>query len=286
MIRNLADGVIDDSLYEISAFQNELGRHLETYLMTGGMPIAVNEFLKKGFIPDSTYRVYVDAVMGGLQVAGKDTPYAMQLFPNIVRSIGTPTSWDSLRKDSEIGSRRATERYVRTLSDMFVLSVFYLYNPETNMPKFDGLKKVFFQDPFFMHGINGRIAQENPYEYSAKMLDDPVYRGRLVEQAVADHCIRMARDMVSIKAGFSPLLSAFYWMGRASREVDFVVRDKDSLVPIEVKYQNGIRRDDFYGLNDFKKAAGVNRGIMITRNNLEVKGGAALIPASLFLMLV
>ena len=286
MIRNLADGIIDDSLYEISAFQNELGRHLETYLMTGGMPIAVNEFLKKGFIRDSTYQVYVEAVMGGLQVAGKDTSHAIQLLPNIIKSIGTPTSWSSLKKNSEIGSHHTIEQYVKTLSDMFVLSIFYRYNSATNRPKFDGSKKIFFQDHFFMHGINGGIAQENPYEYSAKMLDDPVYKGRLVEQVVADHCIRMAQNTASIKAGFSPLLSAFYWMGRASREVDFVVRDKGSLVPMEVKYQNSIRRDDFYGLNDFKNATGVNRGIMITRNNLEVKGGTALIPASLFLMLV
>ncbi len=285
-IRGLADGRTDDALLEMSAFQNELDRYLDDYLITGGVPAAINEFLKNGFVQDSVYQIYVDSAIGDLRRADKDASYMVQLIPNIIKSISNPVSWDSLKKNSDIGSHHTVEEYVKTLSDMFVLSVFYRYNSSEDKPKFDGLKKIFFQDPFFFHALNGHISQKSPYEYSIKLLDSAEFKGPLVEQTVADHCIRMAFNMARKKTGFDYQSSVFYWKSKDKREVDFVVRDGDSLIPIEVKYQNNIKKDDFGGLIDFKKATKTKRGIIITKNDLRVENEAVLIPASLFLLLV
>ena len=286
MIRGLADGRMDNALLEMSAFQNELDRCLDDYLITGGVPTPANEFLKNGFVQGSVYQTYVDYVTGDLRRAGKDTSYMVQLIPNVIRSVSNPVSWGSLKEDSDIGSNQTVEEYVKTLSDMFVLSIFYRYNSGEDRPKFDGLKKIFLQDPFFFHALNGHISQKDPYEYSIKLLDDAGFKGRLVEQTVANHCVRMAFDMVRKKIGFDYQSSVFYWKSKNKREVDFVVRDGDSLIPIEVKYQNNIKKDDFYGLIDFKKATKTKRGIIITKNDLRVENEAVLIPASLFLLLM
>ena len=286
IIRGLADGSIDDRLSELFAFKNELDKYLEKYLLTGGIPTVINEFLKNGFIQDSVYQIYVDAMMGDLEHAEKNASYMVQLIPNMIKSITTPTSWDSLKKNSDIGSHHTVEEHINTLSEMFVLSIFYRYDSIEDKPKYDGLKKIFFQDSFFMHALNGHITQKDPYKLSIKLLDDPEHKSKIIEQVVANHCIRMAFNMASKKTGFSYQSSVFYWKSKTSREVDFVVRDNDLLIPIEVKYQNQIKKDDLHGIIDFKKATKTNRGIIITKNELRVENEAVLIPASLFLLLI
>ena len=286
MIRNMADGSMDEDLFELSTFQNQLDKHLDNYLITGGMPTAVNEFLKNGFIQDSVYQIYVNAIMGDLRRADRDVSYMVQLIPNIIKSIATPTSWTSLKENSDIGSHHTVEEYIKTLSDMFILSIFYRYNSLQDRPKFDGLKKIFFHDSFFMHALNGYITQKDPYRQSIKSLDHLEYKGRIIEQVVASHCIRLAFNLSSNKTGFSHPLSVFYWQSKNSRELDFVVRDNDSLIPIEVKYQNQIKKDDLYSIIDFKKSTRTNRGIVITKDQLTVNNEAALIPANLFLLLI
>ena len=286
IIRQLADGVIDDSLFELSAFQNEFDTHFQNYLVTGGVPTAINEFLKNGFIQDSVYQIYIDSIIGDLRHANRNTSYMVQLIPNIIKSITNPVSWDSLKKNSEIGSHHTVEDYVKTLSDMFILSIFYRYNSNENKPKFDSSKKIYFRDSFFFHALNGHVIQQDPYKTSLKSLDDPEFKSQMVEQVVSDHCIRMAFNMATKKIGFNYQSSVFYWQSKAKREVDFIVRDNDSMIPIEVKYQNEIKTDDLYGIIDFKKATKTNRGIILTKNDLRVENEAVLIPVSLFLSLV
>jgi len=137
-----------------------------------------------------------------------------------------------------------------------------------------------------MHALNGYVSQTDSYRLSVKTLDSPETKSKITGQVVADHCLRMAFSMTSNKMGFSHRSSVFYWKSKTSREVDFVVRDNDTLIPIEVKYQNQIKRDDLYGLIDFKKATKIDRGFIITKNKLQVENGMVLIPASLFLLLV
>jgi len=144
---------------------------------------------------------------------------------------------------------------------------------------------VFFRDPFLFHALNGHVSRKDPYEHSVKLLDSPELKSRLVEQTVAGHCAGTAFSMAGKKTGFGYQSSVFCWKGRAKREVDFVVRDNDRLIPIEVRYRTDIKKDDFYGLIDFAKAAKTQRGIIIAKNDLRVESEAVLVPASLFLLL-
>jgi len=137
-----------------------------------------------------------------------------------------------------------------------------------------------------MHAINGLVSQRDPYDLSLRYLDNPEFRSHMVEQVVADHSIRLAFNMTPRKSNFDYQSSVFYWESKNKHEVDFVVRDDDSLIPIEVKYQNDIKRDDYYGLIDFKKATGTKKAIMLTKKDLKVENSATLIPVSLFLLLV
>ena len=203
-----------------------------------------------------------------------------------MNSLSTPVSWTALKKNTDIGSVHTISDYVQTLSEMFVLSVFYRYDSAANRPKFDGSKKIYFSDSFFMHALNGHIRQQSPYDLSMDLLDDPGHKGRLVEQVVANHCIDAAFNLASKKIGFEYRSSVFYWRSKKPREVDFVMRHGDSVAPIEVKYQNQVRADDLSGLADFRKATGISHGVVLTKDQLQTRNGRVLIPASLFLLLV
>ncbi|MBI5635938.1 ATP-binding protein [Candidatus Micrarchaeota archaeon] len=100
--------------------------------------------------------------------------------------------------------------------------------------------------------------------------------GPLAENAVFLQLLRTGRN-------------AFYW--KNNHEVDLVTQEfgKQPL-PIEVKYQNEINKEDFKGLNSFfKHFDKANRGIMVTKNKFETvktKDGQAiqLVPLWLFLL--
>ncbi|MFQ6055820.1 MAG: DUF4143 domain-containing protein, partial [Methanosarcinales archaeon] len=100
---------------------------------------------------------------------------------------------------------------------------------------------------------------------------DENFAGHLVESVVAEHLI---------------MYECYYW--RNYYEVDFIVKIKNRLVPIEVKYRSKINKKDLKGLVRFMEIFNVNKGFIITKDFFkkeEIDGKTILfIPAWLFLL--
>jgi len=58
------------------------------------------------------------------------------------------------------------------------------------------------------------------------------------------------------------------------------VRLGEELIPVEVKYQSKI------GSNDFKNLRRFDKGLLVTKNYLDLENKYRAIPLSLFLMLI
>lgn len=286
ILYKLLGGEIPNDFAELAAYQKELDAHLSDYLITGGIASAIDEFLKTGNISEGTYKIYLDAITGDLNKANREDSYLRQLVPNIIDSLGTPVSWQTLRKNSDIGSHHTVEQYVQTLTEMFVLSFFYRYNASTSNPSYDSNKKIYFHDAFFMHALNGWIQQKDPFELSKKYLKDPQNQSRLLECITSDHMIRLAFGLTPRKITFDYHNSIFYWMGKNDREVDFIIKIGNEVIPIELKYQNKINREDYYSLIDFKKVTKVKHSLLLTKDKLDVSTESVLIPVSMFLLLI
>ncbi len=71
--------------------------------------------------------------------------------------------------------------------------------------------------------------------------------------------------------------SAFYWKNKYGRETDIVVRTKDALFAVEVKYQEKISTDDFSSLYHFKE------GVVATKSLLELDKKYSAVPVHLLL---
>ena len=287
LAREVAAGCVGPSLTDLSAYREDLDAHLAAYLVTGGMPAVADEFQRTMRIEEATYATYLLDAGRDIAWSGRDVSKVTRLVPNILRSTGERVSWSSLRRGTGIASPRTVEGCVGALADTFAMRVLYRYDHATGMPCFGGQKKLYLQDPFIFHAYNGMRSAGGHFDMCVEHLADPEKKAALVEQVAADHAVRLAFALSPSKAGFRSAYSVFHWVGGglAKREVDLVVRDSGSLVPIEVRYSDAVSRSDLYGLSDFRKATGTKGGVLVTRDKLGERSGFAMVPASLFLLL-
>ena len=287
LAREVGSGSIGPSLTDLSAYKEGLDAHLDAYLVTGGMPAVADEFQRTLRIGQATYAAYLLDAGRDLAWSGRSVSTLIRLVPNMLRSIGKRVSWSSLRRGTGIASPRTVEGCVGALADTFAMRVLYRYDHATGKPSFGGQKKLYMQDPFIFHAYNGMRSASDHFDLCVEHLADPEKKAALVEQVAADHAVRLALALSPAKAGFQSTCPVFHWVGGglAKREVDLVVRDSGSLVPIEVRYHGGVSRSDLYGLSDFRKATGTRGGVLVTRDKIGERSGFAMLPASMFLLL-
>lgn len=63
----------------------------------------------------------------------------------------------------------------------------------------------------------------------------------------------------------------YFWRKRAGQEIDFIWKTNQGLVPIEVKYQKQIRREDLKNLLYFCRQEKLNSAILVTRDIYKEK---------------
>ena len=120
-------------------------------------------------------------------------------------------------------------------------------------------EKVYILDPAIINSLLNKTS-----------IDDE-FAGHLVESVIAEYL-----------AGYEH----YYW--REYYEVDFIVKIRNRLMPIEVKYKSQIRKKDLNGLLNFMEKFNVNKGVVITKDLFDKqridKKEILFIPAWLFLL--
>jgi predicted AAA+ superfamily ATPase len=175
---------------------------------------------------------------------------------------------------------------VTALDASFVLNFFYRMNAPERKPEYAKEKKVIFSDAFFYHALNGWVHGKDPFDYSIDTLKSPVKKSILLEQVIGEHCIRLAYSMARQKQLFEYKRHVMFWRGKEAREVDFVIANNSDVIPIEVKFQDRVIRDDLYPLADFRKISATTGGIILSRDILAKRDGYSIVPASVFLLLI
>jgi len=82
---------------------------------------------------------------------------------------------------------------------------------------------------------------------------------------------------------------AAFWRSPQNDEIDIVAKESGRLVPIEIKYQSQITKNDLKPMIKFAEKFKTSKGMIVTKNTLEKQttGGMEilLIPAWLFLLM-
>lgn len=110
-----------DSIEKLRFHRNKLKILFEKYLITGGIPLVINEYEQNGEIPNYIYDLYYSWIVGDVLKEGKSEQTLKEIMKSILVCYSTPVSWDSLAKRSSIKSHLTISSYIELLSHLFVV---------------------------------------------------------------------------------------------------------------------------------------------------------------------
>jgi hypothetical protein len=226
---------------------------LTSYLRQGGFAHVLEEkdsFLFKKRLQEDVVEkiIYRDPA----QLYGIAQPSVLErLFYCLVGQTAGLLNSESLAKFLQIKQKDLKE-YVNYLQRTQLINLLALYSPSIGKSERSMPK---------CHVIDSGLMTALGFYDEAKA----------IEAAVARHLYNMR---------------PFYW--REQYEVDFVVQIGPRLLPIEVKYREGIDSEGWRGLAAFMKTFGAKDGILVTKHDAGqrrlAEGTVYLVPASVFLL--
>jgi len=225
-------------------FLKEFAPLFDRYVIFGGYPavIKAEDFETKRMVLKNIYDTYISKdVVEFLKVT-----HALK-YRHVVRALATLIG--NLINYNEICSTCQTyykelKRIISILSETYIINLIqpFYRNPITELKK---VPKVYFFDLGLRNYI---IDNFNPLE---KRTDG----GALIENFV----------FLSLKNNFQEA-TINYWRTIAKAEVDFVLRTKDEIVPVEVKYQSFKMPKVSRGLRSFIKSYKIEKALVVTRD--------------------
>jgi predicted AAA+ superfamily ATPase len=195
----------------------------EKYLITGGIPLVINEYELNKEIPNYIHDLYYSWIIGDVLKEGKTEQTLKEIFKSILVCYSTPVSWDSLAKRSSVKSHVTINSYFELLSNLFVVFGCFFYDIGENKVNYNKNKKIYIYDPFILKVLSNK-------------LNITVEKEKMVEGIVG----------ATLKQ--QNMLDDIYFT-KIKKETDFVIKPKDA---IEVKYQNSVSKDDFVNKRYFK----------------------------------
>ncbi|MDR0459932.1 MAG: ATP-binding protein [Nitrososphaerota archaeon] len=284
LILNLLENPdIPSQIEKLNYYNDELTDLFHRYLLTGGIVTALDAYLSQKVIPVNVYETHIKAILGDVAHFQKKANYVAQIIQQISKSLAGPVSWQSIYKQTDLGSHNTVAEYVEFLEASFTVSTIYQLDREKNSPMFKKQKKVYFNDPFIFHVLNSWAFSQPPFESAESYVEKSESCSKLVESIVCDHLKRLC---FSWFPSSNYVNSAYYWRDSSGREVDFVVKLEDKYLPVEVKYQNIINRSDTHALHTFMRGGRSHRGLVVTKNSLQAGKDIVQIPCYLLLMLI
>lgn len=275
----LFEGKIDQTIQQLSLYKKKLDGLLDIYLLTGGIPSTINEFMTKNEISTNLFNIYLTATLGDLHRYGYKETYFKQIMREIFNAIPNPTSWNNFTKTTEVKSHNTVQDYITALEELYVANICYRCSIHDNKIH-TFMKKIYIQDPFMFHALHGWSNGKSDYFANAKsnVLNLGI-KSRIVESVVHNHLCRLAYGL-NPRDLFDPKDSICYYQDDRKKEVDFVLRFDDAYYPFEVKYQATISNSDFFAFKSF------NKGVLITKDELGTYRHYVKIPVSIILLLI
>lgn len=230
----------------------------QDYMLSGGFPFRVNEFLKqkklkKIFDTDFGLSIFDDVYFYEFGRRRLDRNIALEILFRISQLQTSATSYNTLAKN--INSKPDTiKKYLDALGDAFLLSTIYSYDSSKSRVALKKDKKWIWVDPALSRLAKFLGQGEAPTEAS------------LSEHLVGVHLLRQFE--LRLFEGLSAPRNVFTWKSASGKEVDYLVvnRSKKIVFPVEVKYQNQISDWDFQVI---EKA--FNKGLLVSKDTNRVR---------------
>jgi hypothetical protein len=276
---DLFDGKIDESIKTLMLHKKKLDTLFETYLLTGGIPATINEFLKTEKIPTNLFNIYLNAIIGDLNRYNYKEIFFKQIVREIFNVLSNPVSWNNFTKNTEVKSHNTVQEYITALEELYVANISYRCSTGDNRIH-SAYKKIYIHDPFIFHALHGWANAKKDYFANAKAnILDLGMKSKIIEGVVYNHLCRFAYN-INPRDLFDPKDVICYYEDKKEKEIDFVMLFDGKQYPFEVKYQATIATQDFFPFKAF------NKGVLITKDHLDTYRNYVQIPISIFLLLI
>ncbi|MBI2266745.1 MAG: ATP-binding protein [Armatimonadetes bacterium] len=238
------------------------------YLICGGFPVTINEYITKGYLSSQTYEIFLAWIEGDLHRAGKSENFAYQIIRRLFAHLTSATSFYKLSRESGIASHTTVEEYLDIFEKTFIALRLPFFSLEQKQVLFRKNSKIYFADPFVLNCLKAKTEgfSQNAFSHTRDFVSSAANLPALMENAISAHLCR----------NFSPL-----YFGRAGndREIDFVGFKEGRFSYFEVKYQKKVDAEEFSWST---KILGRDKLTVLCRNDYE-EGKISLLPAEMFL---
>lgn len=255
---------------------NALGSLFADYMVLGGMPAVVSVYLEKGNFAGS-----LSIQKQLLQDYEEDiTKYAIGLDKSKIKNIYNHISI-FLAKDnkkfqvSKVAHSARNREYIGTvdwLSDAGIVNVCYCMDQVALPLKGNYIPnnyKLYYHDTGLLIASLDEEAQDDLRENK----NFNTYKGAIYENVVGEMLAKQGYNLF------------FYRNEKSTIEIDFFIRNADSLIPIEVKSQDGATKSLRKLLDDHKSYPDIKFGIKLGYKNIGQNGNLFTFPYFLTFML-
>lgn len=231
----------------------KLQKDAQEYLLSGQFP----EILKEKNIKNK-YTYIKESVIG--KILEKDIPKLYEVSKvdclkieaeHLIENSGSLFELNNISQEAGI-SRLTAESYLEYFKKGYLVDVLYRYSKSK-------IKKGRLFKKSYAHSVNFICALKNLENNFYNKIPE-VFGG------VAETFIFGVLRNKSEKYNYD---LSFFRKGK--KEIDFIVRSKNELLPIEVKFKENIRNSDFKFLVEYCLEKKIKNGIVVTKNLAEKK---------------
>jgi hypothetical protein len=281
------DGFNDENFYSkvsnLIPFKKEIGYLFNNYLQTGGFPFVINSRLNtimktEAEEADIDYKItetFIKSISGEINKRGLNDVIFKGIMREIISKYGSRYSFSKLANDVDT-THVTLINYVDFLENSFILSTLYAYNPDNNTIKEKGQKKITYQDPFLYAAMKNYISGISVNNIYQEIFENENLKSLLVEGAVHSHLIQNV-EKPNILEGKNNI---FFYYDTRGKEIDYIIRKKDELIGIDVKYREKVSS------KDINKISGVDKYYILSKEDVEYKDNIIVIPIDLFLIML
>ena len=241
-------GFVLENYAKYVGYLPKLREALEHYLMTGGFPNAIKDFVSEGKVSQSTQYDFVSSIISDINKLRRSERFFKLTARAVIEKASSEYSFHTVSKDYGVGTVKTAISYVDLMEKLYLLKVVEAVDVNTGLPVPRKQKKFYFIDPFVYHA------------FSSWTMTKPPDESKLVEAVIVSHLSRLY-DVYYVKT---------------DGEVDVVVDVDGEYWGVEVKYGR-VRKG-----GRSKVLGKVKKFIYVSKDEL----GDNVIPVPLFLAML
>ncbi len=262
---------INKNTLQLSIFLNEVEIMFDTYLKTGGYLKAIYEQFENKKISEETYEIYIKWILGDLSKLNRKEYIFKDIIKGLIKNYGTKFSLHSIAKDTETKSHVSVADYLEIFQGLLLTNQLYQLDYSRKTPVFRKERKSYFIDPFIYSVCKGYV--NGKYQNFSSDNQESLIEGVICE-ALTRLCQKNRITNLEV--------SSSLWFYLKKKETDFILKENNNLIALELKWQNRVSKSDFNNFFLFKKR------ILLSKNQHEFnkEKNFLIIPTHLFLSII